>query len=608
MRLKYFLKKMKYNPKRSFMFMFLFLSLVSLTVGYAFLTTTMNIDGVSKMLEARWDIHFENIQVQGGSVTPTTDATIVTPTSITFGVTLENPGDFYEFHVDVVNDGTLDAMIESYSFLPVLTSEQEEYLEYQVAYSDDSPIAIYQRLNAGTQEALKVRFGYKDGIDPSLYPLQDQELTIEVEIVYVQVNENAIDVAHVFSLYNILATSSVMDNINSTYVQNGTPGVDFSQSSSDTNGKGIYTRSGTENDTYPVHYFRGNVTNNNVLFAGICWKIVRTTDTGGIKLIYNGEPNGGSCNISNTEGIGTSKWSDSLRDLYHVGYMQGKQYTYIQGGSGYRYDYIGPDVIYENNQYTLVGNSNYIVERVNLISSNTAYRHYDCITSTSCEKVLYVFYMNGSQANYFELSNGEKIEDALNNMLSNISDSIIKTFVDSWYVNNINSYTNYLEDTVWCFDRELNLTSVYNSNSMPGFNPVGGTAYLTYFQSHNRVKVLFSPSLQCSRLVDSFTVNSSNGNGALTYPIGLLTVDELLLAGVGSDSNYLKFSKIFWTANFMNYNAHYRELDAYTSNLDTLSFDFNTSYPVRPAISLQHNSVCSDGDGTAENPYVIYTN
>ena len=194
LKFKYYLKRLKYNPKRSFVFMFLFLSLVSLTVGYAFLTTTMNIDGVSKMLEARWDIHFDNLEVTTGSVTATTAASIATPTSVTFAAQLENPGDFYEFTVDVVNEGTINAMIDSVNVLPVLTSEQEEYLDYIVTYTNGVELAPRQRLDVNDSERILVRFLYKDGVDESVYPTEDQELTIQFEVVYIQADGTEEDI------------------------------------------------------------------------------------------------------------------------------------------------------------------------------------------------------------------------------------------------------------------------------------------------------------------------------------------------------------------------------------------------------------------------------
>ena len=87
---------------------------------------------------------------------------------------------------------------------------------------------------------------------------------------------------------NTTTNQPIMDNVQSEFVSAST-GIDFSQSSSDTNGKGVYMRAGTENDAYPILYYRGDVTDNNVIFNNKCWKSVRTTDTGGVKLIYNGE-------------------------------------------------------------------------------------------------------------------------------------------------------------------------------------------------------------------------------------------------------------------------------------------------------------------------------
>ncbi len=73
--------------------------------------------------------------------------------------------------------------------------------------------------------------------------------------------------------------------------------------------------SSTSSDTNPIYYYNGNAstTNNNVSFGGYCWKIIRTTDTGGIKMIYNGTPTNGECTTTtgaNTQ-IGTSIYNDT---------------------------------------------------------------------------------------------------------------------------------------------------------------------------------------------------------------------------------------------------------------------------------------------------------
>ena len=81
-------------------------------------------------------------------------------------------------------------------------------------------------------------------------------------------------------LYKKIAKQAVPDDEASKFVTSST-GINFMQTSSDTNGKGVYTFASTKDDKYPVHYFQGTVTDNNVKFGGFCWKIVRTTETGG---------------------------------------------------------------------------------------------------------------------------------------------------------------------------------------------------------------------------------------------------------------------------------------------------------------------------------------
>ena len=117
------------------------------------------------------------------------------------------------------------------------------------------------------------------------------------------------------SLYSEVAKSAVLDNIQSEFVSNST-GIDFGAISSDTNGKGVYTFASTKDEKFPVHYYRGAVTNNNVKFAGLCWKIVRTTETGGVKLIYNGSPDTeGKC--INTTGEATQIGTSAFNTTYN---------------------------------------------------------------------------------------------------------------------------------------------------------------------------------------------------------------------------------------------------------------------------------------------------
>ena len=84
-----------------------------------------------------------------------------------------------------------------------------------------------------------------------------------------------------------MSNQPIIDNVASEFVTAST-GINFGNISSNTNGNGIYMHAGTENDDYPIIYYRGDINDNNVIFGEHCWKAVRTTDTGGVKLLYNG--------------------------------------------------------------------------------------------------------------------------------------------------------------------------------------------------------------------------------------------------------------------------------------------------------------------------------
>ena len=97
--------------------------------------------------------------------------------------------------------------------------------------------------------------------------------------------------------------------------------INFNQQSSDTNGKGIYVFSSTKNDTHPIYYYRGNV-NNNIAYKGFCWQVVRTTENGGIKVIYRGKLKAdGSCYAGGEDvWAAQAKYGDA-NSAYAVGYM-----------------------------------------------------------------------------------------------------------------------------------------------------------------------------------------------------------------------------------------------------------------------------------------------
>lgn len=104
-------------------------------------------------------------------------------------------------------------------------------------------------------------------------------------------------------------------------------GVDFSAAASKS---GNFVMSETQNYAMPIYYFRGSVTNNNVLFNNFCWKIVRNTEEGGVKLVYNGTPSGGSCTGANSVINGGLAYSASASDNSNLIYANSGLKTYIE--------------------------------------------------------------------------------------------------------------------------------------------------------------------------------------------------------------------------------------------------------------------------------------
>ena len=189
-------RRFKYNRKRKYLLLFIIMLITAIGVGYAAITTNLSISGTSKFSNASWDVHFNNIQVKNGSITPTTAPTISNNTTVSFAATLEDPGDFYEFTIDVVNSGSMNAMIDSVRILPVLTTEEKNYFDYIATYSDGVELDEKHKLDAGDTETLRISFKYKELQDTSLYPTTDQNYNISVQVNYVQADSNAIPVPH----------------------------------------------------------------------------------------------------------------------------------------------------------------------------------------------------------------------------------------------------------------------------------------------------------------------------------------------------------------------------------------------------------------------------
>ena len=288
----------------------------------------------------------------------------------------------------------------------------------------------------------------------------------------------------------------------------------------DKSDRGLYQSTDDYGTTY---YYRGNVKNNNVYFAGFYWQIVRINGDGSIRLIYNGA-------VKNANGINQS--------------INSKTYQF------------------------------------NKVYNDPAY----------------VGYMYGD-------SEGTTVDEVHNNTNS----SPIKIIIDNWYQNNIisNGYDDYISITAgFCGDRTV----------IKG-DGVSNTAETT-FGALGRLQQN-SAQFNCPELSrDLYTIADANiGNKALTYPIGLITSDELVFAGMDSKhTNRLSwiYSELnSWTMSPSTFNVSY--------SMGRLFYQIGSGYihihgwptstlSVRPVINLKEDVEISGGMGTANDPFIVKTN
>ena len=187
---------------------------------------------------------------------------------------------------------------------------------------------------------------------------------------------------------------------------------------------------------------------------------------------------------------------------------------------------------------------------------------------------------------------------------ANINNSTILTNLETWYTNNLTSYESKLADTIWCNDK----------STVSGGLGYGTNA--TDYGAYNRLASTKQPTLKCPNdnnggKLSKFTVDDTiNGNGDLTYKIGLLTADEIAFAGsivyTYNRSTYLQENTgttWWWSLSPDDFDGSYAGVWGVGSGcLDNNDVDDDSG--LRPVISLI-SSTNVTGDGTSENPYVV---
>ena len=203
---------------------------------------------------------------------------------------------------------------------------------------------------------------------------------------------------------------------------------------------------------------------------------------------------------------------------------------------------------------------------------------------------------------------------------SNTNNSTIKGVIDTWYKTNIvdKGYSSYVADAIYCNDRSIANDSATNTmltkvNSSWINTGLGYGTNVTAYGGFKRNWVDRMPSLKCPNNNDKFTKSSTLGNGKLTYPVALITSDEIAYAG-GSAAYYntsnTEFylhtpSYYYWTLTPWAYAGWGSNVVGwFTTGHLSSAYGDSAYYAARPAVSLSSVAI-SGGNGTINNPFTV---
>ena len=194
----------------------------------------------------------------------------------------------------------------------------------------------------------------------------------------------------------------------------------------------------------------------------------------------------------------------------------------------------------------------------------------------------------------------------------NSSSSLIKTTIDNWYKRTslVNADASKISDQIFCTDRTASTSFLGTSEEISG-NLNTSTSY--YYGGWSNIAYNKNPKLVCASNNDKFTVSTTNGNGALIYPVGLITAEEIAMAGgaynINNTNYYLYTNQIYFSGSPLSYSAlNSAYLRAIMFRIDqngALSWNcVDEAIGIRPVISLS-SMIKLSGDGTYNNPYEV---
>ena len=340
------------------------------------------------------------------------------------------------------------------------------------------------------------------------------------------------------------------------------------------NDKGMYK---AQDDLGMSYYFRGAVDNNWVKYGKY------TKDT---YYTYDGDYNYSL--VSSCDGLDNCfKIASKGDDMYW-------RIIRINGDNSIRMIYAGTYAPDANTKVTLTESGN-LDDDGNLIGGQK--------TAVGNSK----FNQNYDSAEYV----GYMYEIGKQHGTSQSSD--IKTYLEDWYANytDLNVSNTKITDQIYCNDRTASTSNVAysttNYTTLTSWNSKGTTYY---YGANGRVwNNPVSPDYKCPVASDKFTTTTVKGNGKLSYPVGLISADEITFAGLpaGKTNNsfYLYTGDYYWAGSPIDFFDGGYASEFFVGDAGILDGDYvDITGGVRGVVSLSSESKLL-GSGTYNDVYTV---
>ena len=551
---------MRDRKKRNIIIGSLCCLLVFMGIGYAILSQTLNISGTANM-KGNWNVKITNMKLLEANKTgrATEVSSSYTNTTASFEADLYMPGDSIEYEVTVTNNGNIDAVLND-----IKQTKTNQHKDIKFSNS----LIGTEVLTAGST----MKFTMKVEFLESATEMPDIEKTeYKIELVYIQYNGGE---------YTPPAQSigTLSDQILADNTAQSDSSIDFSQISSDTNGKGLYYTSTNTEGNKTTYYFRGNVTNNYVKF-GTQTQTKNTCRYNGKDVVYyDPETDNLEDNPTEEQCLSTNVCVVPEEESY-----VGVDDTTCTDAGG--------TLTSENATFTANVTED-IIWRIVRINEDGSVR---IITENPVGSSAYnAIYRDNAYVGYMYGTAGSTTYEATH---ANTNNSTMKTYLDNWYQENLLSYSSYMSlDAGFCNDRSIYTGLGYGTN-------------YTYYGVYNR-KNANQPQFACPQTNDLFTMStSSKGNKALTYPVGLLTLDEVIYAGglynEDNQNYYLYNSTTYWTMSPGYFVGGAAFVGNVLGRVYVGGLSPNNVFGVRATVNLSSYVEITSGDGTIDNPYIV---